>query len=314
MQGKVVVITGPTASGKTRLGVELARRIGGEVVGADAMQVYRDMDIGTAKPTAEEMGGVPHHLIGYVSPAEDYSVSRYVEDAARCIAEMQQRGKLPVLVGGTGLYIDSLLSGRSFAENGAGAGLREELSREYDEKGGTEMLRQLAAFDPASAARLHSNDKKRIVRAFEVYRLTGRTISQYNSESRSVPPRYQAGKIVLSFADRADLYSRIDRRVDRMMADGLAEEVRSLLEQGLRPECTAFQAIGYKEVAGALRSGGSLQEAAELVKLRSRQYAKRQLSWLRRDESAYWIFWKKEPDFQEGLQNSTMFLKKTGII
>jgi len=314
MAGRVLVITGPTATGKTRLGAELARRLGGEVIGADSMQIYQYMDVGTAKPAEAEMLGVPHHMIGVVSPFENYSVSRYVEDAGRIADDILARGRLPVLVGGTNLYIDSLVSGRDFAEEGNASGLRAELAARYDELGGEVMLAELRAFDPETAGRLHPNDKKRIVRAFEVYRATGETLSAHDAETRRRPARYDACTIALTFRDRQDLYDRIDRRVDRMLEDGLVDEVRRLLEMGVDAGCTAMQAIGYKEIAAALRSGGDLAAAAEAVKQNSRRYAKRQLSWLRRDPTVHWIQWEKEPDFGKGLRDSTDFLEKYGIL
>ena len=228
MQPKLVVITGPTASGKTALGVMLAQRLGGEVVSADSMQIYRGMDIGTAKPTPEEMQGVPHHMIDIADPTENYSVSRYAAEAAACVDDILARGKLPIVVGGTGLYIDSLIAGRTFADGTADTALRQELNERYDEIGGEGLLGELRKFDPERAAKLHPADKKRIVRAMEVYILTGRTITQHDAETRAVPPRYDAAKIALTFADRQDLYARIDRRVDAMMQQGLLDEVRAL--------------------------------------------------------------------------------------
>ena len=285
---KVIVITGPTAAGKTALGARLAKKLGGEVVSADSMQVYKYMDVGTAKPTKEDMLGVPHYMLDIIPPWEDYSAARYVSDASRCVDDIISRGKRPVLVGGTGLYIDSLLTGRVFSQRGDSR-LRSELQSEYDNIGGSEMLIKLAEVDPDSAARLHANDKKRIVRAFEVYNSTGRTISQHNRESKAAPVRYQAVKIALTFSDRAKLYDRIDNRVGIMLDAGLESEVRSLLEMGVSPGCTAMQAIGYKEMTGAVLGQCSIDEAAEKIKMESRRYAKRQLTWLRRDEDINWI-------------------------
>ena len=244
MQSKLVVITGPTASGKTALGVMLAQRLGGEVVSADSMQIYRGMDIGTAKPTPEEMQGVPHHMIDIADPTENYSVSRYAAEATACVDDILARGKLPIVVGGTGLYIDSLIAGRTFADGTADTALRQELSERYDEIGGEGLLGELRKFDPERAAKLHPADKKRIVRAMEVYILTGKTITQHDAETRAVPPRYDAAKIALTFANRQDLYARIDRRVDAMMQQGLLDEVRALLAAGIPADCTAMQAIG----------------------------------------------------------------------
>ena len=276
MQPKLVVITGPTASGKTALGVALAQRLGGEVVSADSMQIYRGMDIGTAKPTPEEMQGVPHHMIDIADPAENYSVSRYAAQAVACVDDILARGKLPIVAGGTGLYIDSLIAGRTFADGTADTALRQELSERYDEIGGEGLLGELRKVDPERAARLHPADKKRIVRAMEVYILTGKTITQHDAETRAVPPRYDAAKIALDFADRQDLYDRIDRRVDAMVRQGLFDEVRALLAAGVPADCTAMQAIGYKEIVQALRGQTTMDEAVRLIQQRSRNYAKRQ--------------------------------------
>jgi tRNA dimethylallyltransferase len=309
---KILVITGPTATGKTALGVRLAELLDGEVVSADSMQIYAHMDIGTAKPTPSETRGVPHHLMGYVSPFETYSVARYVQDAAVCIDGILARGRLPIVVGGTNLYIDSLLSGRDFAGGEIGGRFRTELSARYDANGGEKMLAELAAFDPDSAAKLKPNDKKRIVRAFEVYQETGQTITQHNLETQKRPPRYDACKIALNYADRQALYDRINRRVDDMMARGLLKEVTELLAMGLTPDHTAMQAIGYKELAAALSGRCTTAEAVEKIKQESRRYAKRQLSWLRRDGSVFWIIWGKEPDISSAVRDSTRFLEKFG--
>lgn len=313
MPPKILVVSGPTASGKTRLAVELALRSNGEVVSADSMQIYRRMDIGTAKPTHEEMRGVPHHMIDIADPEEDFSVARYVEMAAQCVDDILARGKLPIVAGGTGLYIDSLLSGRTFAQFDTASPLRSELEARIRTLGGQALLDELTAVDPESAARLHPNDEKRIVRALEVYLSTGKTITQHNLETRSIPPRYNALTLTLAFSRREDMWARIDQRVDEMMGSGLVAEVQGLLKDGVPEKCTAMQAIGYKEMAAALRSGGDVNAAAEEIKLRSRQYAKRQLTWFRRTSGAKWIFWDTVPDFAAGLQASTRYLEEFGI-
>jgi len=314
MPPKIVIITGPTATGKTRLGVLLCQKTGGEVVSADSMQVYRGMDIGTAKPTEAEMGGVPHHMLGVVSPDEQFSVSRYVDMAAACTDNVLSRSKIPFLVGGTGLYIESLVSGRSFAETAQDEGLRQSLSAKYEALGGEKMLEILAERDPERAAHLHANDKKRIVRALEVIALTGAAISEHDRQTRLAANRYDALKIALTFEDREELYRRIDLRVDMMMRQGLEAEVRSLLAGGIPPESTAMQAIGYKELAAAIDGKCTVSEAVESIKRESRRYAKRQLSWLRRDKGVHWIFWKKEPDFEKAGQLSTALMEEYGII
>ena len=284
----VIVITGPTATGKTALGAMLADEIGGEVVSADSMQIYKHMDIGTAKPTPEDTLGVPHYMIDIAEPWQEYSAAHYVDDATRCVDDILCRGKLPVIVGGTGHYIDSLLAGRMFSPR-ADEKLRRALESEYDEFGGEELLRRLSAFDPDSATKLHANDKKRIVRAIEVFNTTGITISQHDRESNVLPPRYSAAKIALTYSDRAELYKRIDKRVDMMFAAGLSEEVRFLLEMGVPMECTSMQAIGYKEMAAAISDEYGFDTAAEIIKTQSRRLAKRQLTWLRRDNSVDWL-------------------------
>ena len=313
MPPKILVISGPTASGKTALAVELALRHSGEVVSADSMQIYRRMDIGTAKPTRAEMRGVPHHMLDVADPEEDFSVARYVELAARCVDDILARGRLPIVAGGTGLYIDSLLSGRTFARFDPDSPLRRELEEELARRGGAALLEELARVDPDTAARLHPNDSKRIVRALEVYRSTGTTLTEHNAMTRSLPPRYDALTLTLAFQRREDMWDRIDRRVDRMMADGLAEEVRALLDSGVPDRCTAMQAIGYKEMAAALRGDGDTARAAEEIKLRSRQYAKRQLTWFRRNPDARWLLWDREPDLSAALQASTKYLSEFGI-
>ncbi len=313
MAEKILVITGPTATGKTRLSVELAKELGGEVVSADSMQVYRGMDIGTAKVTADEMQGIPHHMIDTAGPSEDYSVSRYVAEADAAVRDILSRGKLPIVAGGTNLYIDSLIAGLDFADRAEDAALRESLNARYDELGGEAMLEYLRGFDPERAAKLHPSDRRRIVRAVEVYTLTGQTISRHDEETKKRPRRYDAVKLALSFEDRAALYGRINARVDKMVADGLFDEVSRLLDGGLSPECTAMQAIGYKEPAAYLRGEISKDEAVELIKLSSRRYAKRQLTWLRRDGSIWWYLWPETPDFNAARQASTEYLHSRGL-
>ena len=314
MPPKILVICGPTASGKTALAVELALRHRGEVVSADSMQIYRRMDIGTAKPTPEEMGGVPHHMLDVADPEEDFSVARYVDMAAKCVDDILSRGKLPILAGGTGLYIDSLLSGRTFAPFQPDSPLRGQLEEQLRREGGAAMLARLAQVDPDSAARLHPNDEKRIIRALEVYQSTGKTITQHNLETQAIPPRYDALTLALAFERREDMWSRIDRRVDQMMDQGLVAEVQGLLDSGVPAKCTAMQAIGYKEMAAALLSHGDVSAGAEEVKLRSRQYAKRQLTWFKRNKAARWLLWGREPDFAAALQTSTEYMEEFGLV
>lgn len=313
MAEKIVVVAGPTASGKTALGIALAKELNGEIVSADSMQVYRGMDIGTAKATMDEREGIPHHMLDVAEPWEDYSVARYVEQAEACCRDILRRGRLPILVGGTGLYIDSLVSGRDFAAVDSDQGLREALSAEYDALGGEAMHRRLQEIDPERAAILHPGDKRRIVRALEVYRLTGMTITQHDRQTRALPRRFDAAAIHLNFKNRPALYARIDRRVDRMVEQGLFREVEGLLAAGLSPESTAMQAIGYKEVVRALQGELRREEAVDLIKQASRRYAKRQLTWFGRDKEALPILWEDEPDFEYARRLSTEFLHSRGL-
>ncbi len=313
MKPNILVICGPTASGKTALAAELALRFGGEVVSADSMQVYRRMDIGTAKPTQSEQRGVPHHMIDVAEPEENYSVARYVADAVPIVDGILARGKLPIIAGGTGLYIDHLVAGRQFAPFQPDSGLRPQLQARAREEGLPALYAQLAQVDPDAAGSIHPNDEKRIIRALEVFLSTGKPLSQHDRESRALPSRYTPLTIALNFAQRPHLWERIDRRVDQMMAQGLEGEVRALLESGIPPDCTAMQAIGYKELAAAIRSGLPVQSGAEEVKLRSRQYAKRQLTWFRRNRDARWFEWEKIPDFSAALSFSTELIREAGL-
>ena len=313
MKPDILVICGPTASGKTALAVELALRLNGEVVSADSMQVYRRMDVGTAKPTFGEMRGVPHHMLDVADPEENYSVARYVQDAVPIVDDILAREKLPIVAGGTGLYIDSLVAGRQFAPFVPDSGLREHLQARVKAEGLPALRRELEEVDRSAAAKIHPNDEKRTLRALEVYLSTGKTITQFDAESRALPNRYTPLTIALSFQERPWLWERVDRRVDQMMERGLEEEVRALLEAGVPRACTAMQAIGYKEIAAAILEGRPVSEGAQEVKLRSRQYAKRQLTWFRRNKQAYWFNWEKIPDFSAALDFSTELVRECGL-
>ncbi len=292
----VICVVGPTASGKTRLAVELAKALSGEVVSCDSMQLYRRMDIGTAKPSAEEMQGIAHHMLSVLEPWEECSVGRFTELADRCVQDILSRGKVAILAGGTGLYVDSLVAGRSFAPIPE-TGRREELERMADERGMPAMLEYLRSFDPEAAARLHPADRKRILRACEVYLETGKTITAHNKESRLQPPRYTPCWLGLDYVNRSDLYARIDRRVDEMLRQGLLEELQALLREPLPPGRTALAAIGYKELLPALEGKCSLEQAVEDLKRESRRYAKRQLTWFRRNSRIHWLMLPADPDF-----------------
>ena len=282
----IVCLAGPTASGKTALAVELAKDLNGEVVSCDSMQVYRRMDIGTAKPSREEMQGIPHHMIDVAEPDEDFSVSRYCAMAAPIVDDIVARGKTAIIAGGTGLYMDSLIRGNDFAPFPS-TGVRERLEAEADEVGLPAMLTRLREIDPDTADRV--SDRKRILRALEVYLETGETITEHNRKTRLIPPKYTPLWLGLDFADRGELYRRIDKRVDIMMEMGLMEEIRNLLDSGIPEKCTAMQAIGYKEFVNALEGREPLSQAAEEVKKASRHYAKRQLTWFRRNPAVHWL-------------------------
>lgn len=284
----IICIAGPTASGKTSLAVELAKELNGEVVSCDSMQVYRRMDIGTAKPTVDEMQGIPHHMIDVAEPDEDFSVSRYCRLASPIVDDIVARGKTAIIAGGTGLYMDSLIRGNAFAPFPA-TGVREKLEAQADAEGMEAMLNWLASVDPESAARLHLSDRKRIIRALEVYLETGQTITEHNRKTQEIPPKYTPLWLGLDFADRSELYRRIDLRVDSMLEMGLIAEIKSLLASGIPAKCTALQAIGYKEFVNALNGEETISQAAEEVKKSSRHYAKRQLTWFRRNQAMHWL-------------------------
>lgn len=284
----IICIAGPTASGKTALAVALAKALDGEVISCDSMQIYRGMDIGTAKPTREEMDGIAHHMLDVCDPSEDFSVSRYCEMATPILEDILARGKTAIIAGGTGLYMDALIRGNSFAPCPS-TGVREKLEEEADRVGMEEMLSRLAAIDPEAASRLHLKDRKRILRALEVYHETGKTITEHNLMTQQIPPKYEALWFALEDEDRKTLYDRIDRRVEKMMEDGLLEEIKNLLNKGISENTTALQAIGYKEYIAALKGDCTIKEATALVQQSSRHYAKRQLTWFRRNPAIHWL-------------------------
>ncbi len=284
----IICIAGPTASGKTALAVELAKAVGGEVVSCDSMQVYKYMDIGTAKPTQEEMQGIPHHMLDVAHPGEDFSVSRYCEMAAPIVDDIIARGKTAIIAGGTGLYMDALIRGNSFAPYPS-TGMREKLEAQADSEGIEVLLESLRSIDPESAARLHLSDRKRIIRALEVYYETGQTITEHNRQTQLIPPRYQPVWYALEDTERAALYERIDSRVEKMLEAGLLEEIKNLLSMGIPAKATALQAIGYKEFIDALEGRCTIADATAQVQQSSRRYAKRQLTWFRRNPAIHWL-------------------------
>lgn len=294
---KVVVIVGPTACGKTCASVELAKRFDGEIVSADSMQIYKGMDIGTAKPTELERRGVQHHLIDFLDVDKEFSVAEYVNLAKKKIADIVAKGKLPFLVGGTGLYVSSLLSGMRFAEQKPDPKLRAALEQKLERNGGESLLRELATFDEESAKKLHPNDSLRIIRAIEIYKLTGTTMTQHIKNSKKASSPYDPLMIGLTYKSRDTLYEKINARVDGMLEAGLLDEARKILTS----ECskTAMNAICYKELFPYLCGEYTFAAAVENLKMQTRRYAKRQLTWFRRDTQIKWIFVDEYPAFND---------------
>jgi len=288
---RIICVVGPTASGKTALAVELAKYTNGEVVSCDSMQIYRRLSIGTAKPTVEEMQGIPHHMIDICEPDEDFSVSRYVEMATPIVEDILRRGKTAIIAGGTGLYVDSLIRGGEFAPTPS-TGCRERLEERLKHEGIESLAAELAKIDPVALDK-SQNNPRRIIRALEVYQETGETITAHNARTAAIPPRFDPLWIGIDFADRRELYDRIDLRVELMVRDGLLDEIREVLASGIPEKATAMQAIGYKEFIDAMAGRATLEEAIAQVKQSSRRYAKRQLTWFRRNERIHWL--RREP-------------------
>lgn len=303
---KVIVISGPTASGKTALAAELALIYGGEVVSADSMQIYTDMDIASAKATPEEQRGVPHHLLGFLDPRESFSVADYVKLCDECVREILSRGKTPIICGGTGLYISSFVDNLTFDDSERDLEFRAEMKRFAEENGNAALLERLREIDPETAATLHENNVGRIIRALEVYKTTGHTISQAKAMSREKPSPYEFVMITLDFEDRDILRERINRRVDDMMSRGLLEEARRCFEQADRP--TAAQAIGCKELYPYFRGERELSDCVEELKLRTRQYAKRQLTWFRRDQRNLRLIIGKNDEFSDIVKRARLLI------
>ncbi len=304
---KPVVVCGPTASGKTALAIALAQRLGGEIVSADSMQIYRGMDIGTAKPDEDERAAAVHHMIDIADPGEVFSAARYSQQASVIVDDIIARGKTPIICGGTGLYINALISGNDFAKNGEDSGIRALLEEEYKSKGAEHIHNRLKLVDPESADRLHVNDIKRVIRALEVFELTGKTITEHNRLSKLTKPRYDAVFIGIAPVDRQVLYERINIRVDRMLELGLEREVRELYSAG-KLTGTASQAIGYKEMLSYISGVGTLQQAADMIKQKSRNYAKRQLTWFKSDERIRWLEYERDFNFDGLCQKATSFI------
>lgn len=307
----LLAIVGPTASGKTALAVALAKRCGGEVVSADSMQIYRGMEIATAKPTVSERDGVPHHLIDFLPPDAVYSVAQYAKDARRCIREIHVRGRLPILCGGTGLYVDAVLDHLQFPDVETDYALRAELERRADTEGMQRLLEELRTVDPETAAALHPHNRGRVIRALEVYRLTGKTMGEQRRLSRREAAPYRQCCLGLDYRDRQKLYDRIDRRVDAMLQAGLLDECRRALDGGLSD--TAAQAIGYKELAPYFAGLLPLEDCVDRLKRATRRYAKRQLTWFRRRDGIVWLY----PDTaceQEILTKAQKCMEDSGIV
>jgi tRNA dimethylallyltransferase len=294
---KICILAGPTAVGKTDISLALARNLCGEIISADSAQVYRHMDIGTAKLKEEEMQGIKHYMIDEVNPDEDFSVAQFRDRADAYIRDINARGKLPIVTGGTGLYINSLLDNLDFTKSISDEEFRQEMQKLAEEKGSEYVHGMLEKVDPISFRKLHPNDLRRSIRALEVYKSTGKPISYFQEQSKNQPPKYDYAYITLTM-DREKLYGRIEQRVDKMMAEGLVDEVEKLLSMGYHRGLTSMQALGYKEIASYLQGEISKEEAIRILKRDTRHYAKRQLTWFRRDTRIFWVnsdnFYKRE--------------------
>lgn len=309
----VIVIAGPTGTGKTKLSVSLASMLDAEIISCDSMQIYKGMDIGTAKVTSEEAQGIPHHMIDIKNPDEQYSVSDFVTDAAKCAADIHSRGKTVILVGGTGLYADSFIKGINFTEDsGANPAIRSELEAFCAANGKDALHRELELIDPESAAAIHPNNTKRVIRAIEYFRQSGETISEHNRRTRQKPSAYDYVYIGLT-RDREELYARIDQRVDLMMAQGLEDEVFALYRSGITRRCTSMQALGYKELLYYIGGRCTIAEAVRIIKRDSRRYAKRQLTWFGRNKEMNWINLTGISDV-EALNRAREIISERGLI
>lgn len=287
MKEKVVVICGPTASGKTALSIELAKKINGEIVSADSMQIYKDMNIGTAKPTIEEMQGIKHYLLDFISPEERYSVAQYKQDAKVAIKEIISKGKTPIIVGGTGLYVDSLIYEIEYNDIEIDVNYRKELEKIIEKQGLGELYKQALQIDPIAMEKISPNDKKRIMRVLEIYKSTGKTKTQQELESRKNPVEYDYRVFAINW-DREVLYQRINKRVDIMIEQGLIDEVKSILKK-YNKFPTAMQGLGYKEVVDYINGTYTKEEMIEKIKMETRRYAKRQLTWFRKNKQTIWL-------------------------
>lgn len=302
----IVSVVGPTASGKTRLAVDICKAIDGEVVSCDSMQIYKNMNIATAKPDADEMDGIPHHMIDFLSPDQKFSVASYCEKAKKCIEDINDKGNVPVITGGTGLYYSSLVDNVSFSDETDDTSLREELTQRLKSDGAQALLDELYKIDPQTAQQLHPNNSGRIVRALEVYYKNGMTMSEQKRLSRLGDKMYNCKAIGLDAKDRQFLYDRINRRVDDMLSRGLLEEAKRFLAEN--PGKTSGQAIGYKELKPYFEGRLTLDEAVENLKMETRRYAKRQLTWFRRDKRINWLY-IDEMSYEELLEKALKIIK-----
>lgn len=309
---KLICIAGPTASGKTALSIALAKQLDTEIISSDSMQLYRGMDIGTAKPDMTERDGVVHHMFDVAEPTERFSVARYQQMADACAQDILARGRTPIVCGGTGLYLDALIEGSTFSGDETDLAAREKYRAIAEREGAHALHEMLRAVDPESAGRIHENNVKRVIRALEVYEQTGMTIGALNAQNKRRQPKYDAILLALCPEDRQVLYDRIDRRVDQMIEQGLVEETRRLLGDG-QLVGTAAQAIGYKELVPYLRGEAELSTCVETLKRASRNYAKRQLTWLRRDTRVHWLYYNSPDDFLMILQQATEILAARGV-
>lgn len=287
---KIICVVGPTASGKTDIAVKLAKCFGGEIVSADSMQIYKNMSIASAAPTMEEKGGIPHYMLEFLDGKKSYTVAQYVKAARDFISDISKRNKLPIIAGGTGLYINSLVDNIEFCEQETDLSIRKRLEKEADNLSSEQLLKRLETVDPETASRLHENDRRRIIRALEIYETSGITISKQNELSRKNESPYEPIMIGLTCLDRQKLYDRINRRVDKMLENGLVNEARATFDNLRTSGGGAVQAIGHKELFGYFNGEKSLEECVENLKRATRRYAKRQLTWFRKDERIQWIY------------------------
>ncbi len=308
----LIVIVGATASGKTGLSIILAKKLDGEIISADSMQIYKGMDIATAKPTVSEMNGIPHHLMNFLSPYESFSVAEYVKMTREKIQEIYNRGKLPILVGGTGLYISSILDNVQFTEGETDYALRERLKKRLENEGAENLLNELKRFDPKTAQTLLPSNTKRIIRAFEIYETTGVTMSEQIEKSKSIPSPYKSLVIGLNYSNRQNLYNRINERVDMMLQKGLLEETKFVLSQNYCKN--AMSAIGYKELVPYLKGEVTFEQAVDKLKMETRRYAKRQLTWFRKISNINWINVDEYGNYEEILKKSMDIIEENNIL